>query len=272
MAFGNKNLKNISKNLLAQKARTDFLLREDSQFNVIEAFRKFKAALSVSIPKVEEGGVSIMVTSSYPEEGKSTISVNLAMMFAMSSHAKVIVVDTDIRKGRIAKFFKASRRPGLSEYLSGQITLEQAIRNSGVEESLDYITCGTHSPKPYEMLESSAMKKLDKLLRERYDYVIYDTPPMLLVSDALAVAPIVDGTVVVARHLRSYMNDLAKVLNTLRFAKINILGVVVNDYQREVKKILGYKQYYSAKYYAYGYGKKTEDNESEENKTEVKAE
>ena len=264
MAIGNKDLKKISKKMQELKKRTDFLLKEDSQFNVLEAFRKLKASLSVSIPKTEKGGVSIMITSSYPEEGKTTVSVNLALMFAMSSKAKVIVVDTDIRKGRIAKFFKGVRRPGLSEYLSGQITLDEVIKNSGAEETFDYIPCGTHSPKPYEMLESEAMKKLDKLLRERYDYVIYDTPPMLLVSDALAVAPIVDGTVVVTRHLRSYMSDLSKVLNTLKFAKINVLGVVVNDYQRDVKKVIGYKQYYSDKYYAYG-------NNSEDNKTEEKA-
>jgi Mrp family chromosome partitioning ATPase len=106
------------------------------------------------------------------------------------------------------------------------------------------------------------MKNLDKELRARYDYVIYDTSPMLLVSDALAVATLTDGAVVVTRHLRSYMSDLSKVLSTLKFAKINVLGVVLNDYQRDVKKVIGYKRYYSDKYYAYGNNSSEEEPET----------
>ena len=262
MAFGNKDIKKLRKNVVNTEKKTAFVIDENSQFNVVESFRKLKAALSVSIPKTSQGGVSIMVTSSYPEDGKTTISVNLALMFAMSSKAKVVVVDSDIRKGRVAKFFGAKSSLGLSEFLSGQAELDKVIRNSGVDENLDYISCGTHSPKPYEMLESDAMRELDKALRARYDYIIYDTSPMLLVSDALAVAPITDGTVIVCRHLRSYMSDLSKTINTLKFSKINILGVVVNDHQRAgVKKELGYKSYYTDEYYAYGSTSPEQDSE-----------
>ena len=266
MAFGKNDVKKISKKVLENHHPNDFLMKSTSQYNVVEAFRNLKAALSVSIPKTDKGGVSIMVTSAYPEEGKTTVSVNLALMFAMSSKAKVVVVDTDIRKGRIAKFFKGKRIPGLSEYLSGQLSLDEIIKKSDAEKTFDYITCGTHSPRPYEMLESQAMKNLDKELRERYDYIIYDTSPMLLVSDALAVATVTDGTVVVTRHLRSYMSDLGRVLSTLKFAKINVLGVVLNDYQRDVKKVLGYKRYYNNEYYAYG--KTSDKGESEKEKIE----
>ncbi len=253
MAFGNKEIKKLRKNVVDTEKKSVFVLDENSQFNVVESFRKLKASLSVSIPKTSQGGVSIMITSSYPEDGKTTVSVNLALMFALSSKAKVVIVDADIRKGRVAQFFGGKTSQGLSEVLSGQTDLDAVIRKSGADENLDYISCGTHSPKPYELLESEAMKVLDKELRSRYDYIIYDTSPMLLVSDALAVAPITDGTVVVCRHMRSYMNDLSKTINTLRFSKINILGVVVNDYQRVgVKKDFGYKNYYADEYYAYG--------------------
>ena len=124
-----------------------------------------------------------------PVPGARLGLANLAVMFAMSSNARVVIVDADIRKGRVAHSFDGKSDPGLSEYLSGQVTLEEVIRKSGLNENLDYISCGTHSPKPFEMLESDVMKELDKLLRERYDYVIYDTSPLLLVSDALAIAP-----------------------------------------------------------------------------------
>lgn len=252
MAKPFKNLKNIKKKVGEKETRKDFLMEVDSQFNFVESFRKLKSSISVSIPKKTQGGVSVMITSSYPEDGKTTVAVNLAKTFAMASKSKVIVVDTDIRKGRVARFFQGSSKIGLSEYLSGQVDLENVIKKSGNEESLDYISCGIASPKPYELLESEAMKELDKKLRERYDYVIYDTPPLLLVSDALAVAPVTDGAVVVCRHLRSYMSDLTKTVKTLKFSKINVLGVVVNDYQPEASKDLGYKKYYKEGYYSYG--------------------
>lgn len=241
------------KKAVDSKENSSFLLSENSPFNLVEAFRKLKVSLSVSVPKKENRGISITVTSSYPEDGKTTVSVNLALMFAMSSSAKVLIVDSDIRKGRIAKIFGGKTKPGLSEYLSGQATLEQVIRKSEANENLNYIACGTHSPKPYELLESEKMKELDEQLRERYDYIIYDTTPTLLVSDGIAIASITDGTVIVCRHLHSYESDLAKCINTLKFAEINILGVVVNDYKNLAeKRVGGYKRYYDYSKYSYG--------------------
>ena len=136
--------------------RSEYLLHDDTPFDVTEAFRNLKAALSVSVPK-KEGGLAIMMTSAYPEDGKTTVTVNLALMFALSD-AKVILIDADIRKGRVAKYFKRKSTPGLSDYLSGQNTLDEVIHVSPVNENLSYITCGTHSPKPYELLESNEMK------------------------------------------------------------------------------------------------------------------
>lgn len=267
MSILSKNKENRIRQIAEARKQENqrFILDENTPFNVTESFRKLKAGLSVSVPKREKGGVSISVTSSYPEDGKTTVSINLAVMFAMSSKARVVIVDADIRKGRVANYFNGKSAPGLSEYLSGQVTLEEVIRKSGLNENLDYISCGTHSPKPFEMLESDVMKELDKLLRERYDYVIYDTSPLLLVSDALAIAPLTDGTVIVCRHMRSYVRDLTKTVNTLKFSKVNVLGVVLNDFKRTGKKVVGYKNYYEEKY-SYGYGS---DESVEAPKSEV---
>jgi capsular exopolysaccharide synthesis family protein len=267
MSILSKNKENRIRQIAEARKQENqrFVLDENTPFNVTESFRKLKAGLSVSVPKHEKGGVSISVTSSYPEDGKTTVSINLAVMFAMSSKARVVIVDADIRKGRVANYFNGKSAPGLSEYLSGQVTLEEVIRKSGLNENLDYISCGTHSPKPFEMLESDVMKELDKLLRERYDYVIYDTSPLLLVSDALAIAPLTDGTVIVCRHMRSYVRDLTKTVNTLKFSKVNVLGVVLNDFKRTGKKVVGYKNYYEEKY-SYGYGS---DESVEAPKSEV---
>ncbi len=233
--------------------RAEYLLSKDTPFDVTEAFRNLKASLSVSVPK-KEHGVSIMVTSAYPEDGKTTVTTNLALMFAQSD-AKVILVDADIRKGRIAKYFKRKSSPGLSDCLSGQNSLDDVIHHSHINENLSYITCGTHSPRPYELLESEEMKKLIQELCQRFDYVIIDTPPVLLISDALALAPSTDGGVLVCRHQVSYISDIERAINTLNFAKVNLLGIVVNDYKApKVSAYGGYKKYYYYNSYGYGYG------------------
>ena len=123
--------------------RSEYLLNENTPFDVTEAFRNLKASLSVSVPK-KESGVVIMATSAYPEDGKTTVTTNLALMFALSD-AKVILVDADIRKGRVAKYFKRKSSPGLSDCLSGQKTLDEVIHKAHVNENLSFITCGTHS-------------------------------------------------------------------------------------------------------------------------------
>ena len=245
-------------NIKHASTRTEYLLNEKTPFNVTEAFRNLKASISVSVPKKSEG-VVIMATSAYPEDGKTTVTANLALMFAVSD-AKVVLVDADIRKGRIARYFKRKSAPGLSDYLSGQASLGDVVHTTRTNENLSYITCGTHSPRPYELLESDEMKNLIAELKKYYDYVIIDTPPVLVISDALALTSVVDGTVLVCRHQVSFVSDISRALNTLRFAKANILGVIVNDYKESANGKYGYgKKGYGYKYgnkygYNYGYG------------------
>lgn len=230
--------------------RQEYLITENVTFDITEAFRNFKASLTVSIPKKSDGkGQVIMMTSACPEDGKTTVAVNLALMFAISE-AKVIIVDADIRKGRVARFFKKRSKPGLADYLSGQVKFEEVVRKTDHGENLSYISCGTHSPRPYELLESAEMKNLIAKLREEYDYIILDTPPVILVSDALALATEADGAVVVCRHQSSYVSDVGKTIEKLRFAKANVLGVVVNDYVSYEKQSARSKRY---RYYNYAY-------------------
>ena len=238
------------KTLTKISTKHEYILSDETPFNVIEAFRNLKASLTVSIPKNQDNsGVAVLMTSAFPEDGKTTVSVNLALMLAMSE-SKVIVVDADIRKGRVAKFFKSRTTPGLSDCLSGQKTLEEVTHVSSQSENLSFISCGTHSPRPYELLESEEMKNLIKKLKSMYDYVIIDSPPLLLVSDALAIANEVDGTVLVCRHNASYVSDVKSALAKLDFIKCNILGVVVNDYFSKEKMYSRSNRY---KYYSYSY-------------------
>ena len=238
-------------------SRAEYLLNDETPFDITEAFRNLKASISVSVPK-KDGGLIIMATSAFPEDGKTTVTVNLALMFALSD-AKVVLVDADIRKGRVAKYFKQKSVPGLSDYLSGQNTLKEVTHVSHVNKNLSYITCGTHSPRPYELLESEEMLSLLQQLRKEYDYIIIDTPPVLLLSDALALSTAVDGAVLVCRHQVSYISDIERALEILKFSKANVLGVVVNDYKTPKSKGYyggyhgyGYKKYYYYNSYAYG--------------------
>ncbi len=236
--------------------RVEYLLSDKMSFNVMEAFRNFKSSLTVSIPKKQSGeGTLIVMTSACPEDGKTTVAVNLAMMFALSD-AKVVLVDADIRKGRVARFFKRKSVPGLADCLSGQASLEEVTHVYKENNNLSYITCGTHAPRPYELLESEEMTKFIEELKKQYDYVIIDTPPLLVVSDAIAIATQADGTVIVTRYETSYVNDIARTIEKLKFAKANILGVVVNDYMVNEKK-----SYYSDryKYYSYKYDYSSKD-------------
>ena len=111
-----------------QGGKRAYLLNEETPFTVTEAFRSLKMTLSVSLARQHDGtGASFLCTSSYPSEGKTTVAANTALMLAQSN-VKVVLVDTDLRAGRLSKFFNVPHAPGLSDYLSGQATLEEVLR------------------------------------------------------------------------------------------------------------------------------------------------
>ncbi|MFR1982521.1 MAG: CpsD/CapB family tyrosine-protein kinase [Christensenellaceae bacterium] len=180
--------------------RSTYLLDKTTPFAVREA-RNLKASISIAIPKE---GISLLCTSTFPEEGKTTVTVNLALMFAMSK-VKVVLLDADIRKGRVSKYFGAPHKPGLSDYLSGQAKFEDILHQSKEHENLYIIYQGTASPRPYELLESEAMREFSEKLKKEFDYIIYDTPPIQLVSDALLI-PL--RTAFGDRHMKTYGNDI----------------------------------------------------------------
>lgn len=196
-----------------------------------EAFRNLRVSLSVFLAKNEEKSASILCSSSYPKEGKTSTAINLAVSFT-AHRKKVLLVDADLRKGSSTNHLGLKGKAGLCDLLSGNANLDDVLyQMKGL--NCFVLPCGSATERPYELLATPEMKKLMSELKERFDYVVYDTPPLRVVSDAYAIAPLVDGVAFVCKHRTSHEEDIRKSLSSLRYFKANILGIVVSDFKND---------------------------------------
>lgn len=185
---------------------------------------------------------TLMVTSSVPGEGKSFTVSNLAVAFAALGK-KVLVVDCDMRRGTQHKQFRVSNSLGLSDLLiDTDVYYPKYIKNTDVE-NVDIITAGSVPPNPSELLSSKSFEKFKEKMKESYDLVIFDVPPVTVVPDATIIATKVDKAVIIARIKVTPMTDLAKTKNMLESVGANIAGVVVNGVKTSAKKYYG--KYYN---------------------------
>jgi len=141
------------------------------------------------------------------------------------------VIDADLRRGHIHKYFDLNNQHGLTEYLNEQITLEQVVQNTNVP-NLNVITCGESSANPSELLNSVRFKELLQSLIPHYDHIIIDTPPVLAVTDAIIVSRYVGLNLVVARYAKTQMKELELTLNRFKQAGCIVNGFILNDIQR----------------------------------------
>jgi tyrosine-protein kinase Etk/Wzc len=207
-----------------------------------EAFRALRTRVQFS--KIDRDALKvILVTSSAPQEGKTTVSTNLAGSFAQTNK-RTLIVDCDLRKPRMHNVFKQARFPGVIDYLFGQATLNEIIRKSELN-NLDFITAGTIPPNPAEMLESDQMGQFINEMRERYDIVILDSPPIIAVTDSEILARKVDGTILVVSAEVTEIEMMEKSISLLKNANAPFIGTVLNNFSYKS----GYGSYY--KYYYY---------------------
>ncbi|MDR3180584.1 MAG: polysaccharide biosynthesis tyrosine autokinase [Prevotellaceae bacterium] len=212
------------------------------------------------------GGIKVvLITSSVSGEGKSFLSANLGAALA-ALDKKVIVLGFDLRKPGLHKIFGMDNEEGLSNYLVGQAGLSQVIRKSEID-NMDIITCGHIPPNPQELLQGAALPRLFEELKAQYDYIIVDTPPVSLVSDAVILDRHADVTVYIIRQNYTPKDRIKSINDLYETKKLKNFGIVVNGIREE--KWHGYYHYYSYgsyKYYGKYYGEEEAGKKSRRHK------
>lgn len=210
----------------------------DLKFKIAEAYKTARTNLSFSL--VKEGCKKIVFTSSLSGEGKSTTAVNVAITLAQEVSTKVLLIDCDLRKPKINCFFNMPASPGLTNFLGGMKNIDDVVRKTD-SPNLRVITGGVVVPNPSELLSSVEMGAVVKQMENKFDYIIFDTPPVNVVVDALTLAGIVDGFVIVVKEGSSLQPELRRTIMTLEHAKVKILGVILNGAKLETKGDYGYR-------------------------------
>lgn len=220
-------------------------LLKDPRSPFAESFRALRTSMRLS--STSRLSKVIAVTSCQPAEGKSTVSVNMAAVLAQSGK-KVALVDTDMRRPSVYKKLGLEGGQGLSEVLTGYHTLDEVIRTHETLTTLDVIPSGTVPPLPADLLASDQMAEVVQELRARYDYVIFDTPPVLSVTDPAIVAAQSDGMILVIRQGYCTRRMLARAAEILRDLDVKVYGYVFNGVDASLPEYYGYLGYYTYEY------------------------
>ncbi|HEY4905381.1 MAG TPA: polysaccharide biosynthesis tyrosine autokinase [Candidatus Sulfotelmatobacter sp.] len=211
--------------LAASKEAVELVSQARPQSQMAESYRALRTSLLLSNlgapPRV------IMVTSALPQEGKSTTSINTAVVLAQKG-VRVLLIDADLRRPSIHKTLGMGPRSGLSNVLTGSITLQQAIAVSTVLPNLHILPAGTPPPNPAELLASNNMKEVLDELRGQYDHIVVDTPPTLSVTDAVVLSPRADAIVLVIRSGQTTKQSLRRARDILTQVNARVSGVLLN--------------------------------------------
>ncbi len=223
----------------------------DPKSPVSEAYRSLRTNIQFS--HVDEKIGAVLVTSSGPKEGKSTTSANLVIAMAQSGK-KVVLIDADLRRPVVHSIFGLEKDEGLTNYLMDDISFEKMIKPS-IMENLYIIPSGVLPPNPSELLASEKMKALLIKLREEFDFILFDTPPIIAVTDAAILSTIVDGAILVVSSGHTNYDALVRAKSLLDAVNTRILGALLNGV--EVGGMYGsYYYYYYHHYYSKPGGKK----------------
>ncbi|WP_406842848.1 polysaccharide biosynthesis tyrosine autokinase [Acinetobacter baumannii] len=235
--------------ILKKKKSIPILAVKNSDDIAIESLRSIRTAIHFALANAKNN--IIMIAGPSPEVGKSFISTNLATIFAQGNK-RVLLIDADMRRGYMHKYFDVDVKPGLSELLSGQADLQNVLHKTQVT-NLDVITRGKSPTNPSEILSSNQFKELLEQLQSQYDHIIIDTPPVLAVTDGIIISQYTGVNLIVARYAKSQMKELELTVNRFEQAGVKVNGFILNDIQRASA---GYGYGYN---YAYAYKAQKED-------------
>jgi len=212
---------------------------------ISEAYRTFRTNLQFA--RLDTPLKTILVTSSGPSEGKSTTVANLAITMAQMG-TKTILIDSDLRRPVLHSIFNLQRAPGLTNFLAGNVPWKEIIQETPIE-NLSLLTCGVLPPNPSELLGSKKMKMLLEELKEKYDMILFDSPPVIAVTDAAVLSTLLDGVVLVSSSGSTSREALLRAITLLENVKGRLIGGVLNKIK--VESVYGSYHYY---YYYHYYG------------------
>ncbi|WP_160243655.1 polysaccharide biosynthesis tyrosine autokinase [Acinetobacter indicus] len=236
--------------LLKKKKNIPILAVKNSDDIAIESLRSMRTAIHFALSSAKNN--IIMVSGPAPEVGKSFISTNLATILAQSQK-RVLIIDADLRRGYLHKYFNQQAQPGLADYLNGQTELSQVIKATEVS-GLDVIARGKSPANPSELLSTTQFSAMLNQLSEQYDHILIDTPPILAVTDGIIISQHAGVNLVIARYAKTQMKELELTINRFEQVGVKVNGIILNDIQRSSA---GYGYGYN---YSYAY-KANKDND-----------
>jgi len=248
--------------IATSKEAVELVTQVRPQSQMAESYRALRTSLLLSNlgapPKV------IMMTSALPQEGKTTTSINCAVVLAQKG-VRVLLIDADLRRPSIHKTLGMAPHSGLSNVLTGSTTIEKAITHTSILPNLDVLTAGTPPPNPAELLASTNMRDLLEQLREQYDHIVIDTPPSLSVTDAVVLSPRADAVVLVIRSGQTTKQALRRSRDILTQVNAKVVGVLLNAVDLSSPDYYYYYEYQGkyARYYREG------DSSDHEEETDV---
>lgn len=244
-------MKKMKKNEKTQEQQSGYMntrrqiLNKNSSFSVQEAYKTLRTNVRFFLQS--KGCKRISITSPVAGEGKSITLLNLAISVAEDGH-KVLLIDADLRRPALARLLVEKATPGLSNVLAGLDNAEDAIRRE-LYPNLDVLFSGDVPPNPSELLGSEKMRELVATMSEKYDYILVDTPPVNVVSDASIVANLLDGVLLLVRQGSSRKDSVKRAVANLELTGIKPLGFVLNGVDLNRGKSYGYGYNYSYGYY-----------------------
>lgn len=231
---------------------SELITHRDPKSPISEVFKTLRTNLQFM--KHKDDAISLLVTSTMPGEGKTWVTSNLGIAFAQSDK-RVVIIDSDMRKGRLHNVFDTKIFPGLSNYLAED---KKSIKEYLIQtemKNLWIIPAGNVPPNPSELLSTERMLQGLEELKRSFDVILFDSTPCMLVTDAVIISRIVDATMIVSSHKLTKMENLKTVQKNIENVGGKIAGVIINRIPVSLKK-------YKSKYYYYGERSKTDESSS----------